>query len=129
MAATKTILVLDDDPSLRQMLQALLERDGYSVIAAGDVGSALAQCSVQLPDIMIVDLMLPVQDGEVFVHEFRRRFRHAQVPMIVLSASSARNEIARRLAVDASLPKPFFAEDLTELVHKLTKRGRSARAI
>jgi CheY-like chemotaxis protein len=129
VTATKTILVLDDDPSLRQMLKALLERDGYSVITTCDVGSALAQCSVQLPDLLIVDLMLPVQDGEVFVHEFRRRFRHAKVPMIVLSASSARNEIARRLAVDASLPKPFFAEDLTELVHKLTRPERSVRAI
>jgi DNA-binding response OmpR family regulator len=116
-----TILVLDDDPSLRHMLQVLLEQDGHAVIAAGDVQSALAQCKVQLPDLMVVDLMLPVEDGEMFLREFRRRWRHEDVPVILLSASSARNEIARRLGVEATLPKPFFAEDLRELVARLVK--------
>lgn len=90
------------------------------VIAAGDVPSALAQCAVQLPDLMVVDLMLPIEDGEMFLREFRRRFRLSQVPVILLSASTARNEIARRLNVEATLAKPFFAEDLRELVTRLT---------
>jgi DNA-binding response OmpR family regulator len=121
VTAKNTILVLDDDPSLRHMLQVLLEQDGHAVIAAGDVQSALAQCKVQLPDLMVVDLMLPVEDGEMFLREFRRRWRHEDVPVILLSASSARNEIARRLGVEATLPKPFFAEDLRELVARLVK--------
>lgn len=121
MTASKTILVLDDDPSLRHMLQVMLEQDGYAVIAAGDVQSALAQCMVQIPDLMIVDLMLPIEDGEMFLREFRRRWRHEEVPVILLSASSARNEIARRLAVEATLPKPFFAEDLRDLVTRLAE--------
>ncbi len=116
MASKKTILVLDDDPSVRHMLQVLLEQQGHVAITASDVRSALAQCQVQLPDLMIVDLMLPIEDGEMFVREFRRRWRHADVPLIVLSASSARNEIARRLGAQATLAKPFFAEDLRELV-------------
>ena len=129
MTATKTILVLDDDPSLRHMLRVVLEQDGFSVVAAGDVQSALAQCDVQLPDLMIVDLMLPVEDGEMFLREFRRRWRHEDVPAIVLSASSARSEIARRLGVEASLPKPFFAEDLRELVSQLIEGHESAAAV
>jgi len=112
VSTKKTILVLDDDPSVRHMLQVLFEQDGYDVIAAGDVRSALAQCKVELPDLMVVDLMLPIEDGEMFLREFRRRWRHAEVPVVLLSASTARNEIARRLSVEASLPKPFFAEDL-----------------
>ena len=116
MTAKKTILVLDDDPSVRHMLQVLLEQAGHAVIAAGDVRSALAQCKVQLPDLMVVDLMLPIEDGEMFLREFRRRWRHSEVPVILLSASTARNEIARRLNVEASLPKPFLAEDLRDLV-------------
>lgn len=119
MDAKKTILVLDDDPSLRHMLRVLLEQEGYDVVVAGDVQSALTQCQVQLPDLMVVDLMLPIEDGEMFLREFRRRWRHEEVPIIVLSASSARNEIARRLAVEATLAKPFFAEDLRELVSSL----------
>jgi DNA-binding response OmpR family regulator len=119
VTADTTILVLDDDPSVRHMLQVLLQQDGHTVVAAGDVPSALAQCAVQLPDLMIVDLMLPVEDGEMFLREFRRRWRHCEVPVILLSASTARNEIARRLSVEATLPKPFFAEDVRELVAKL----------
>ena len=119
MAKNKTVLVLDDDPSLRHMLQVLLEQDGYAVVAVADVRSALAQCAVELPDLMVVDLMLPVEDGEMFLREFRRRWRNEEVPVIVLSASSARGEIARRLGVEATLPKPFFAEDLRELIGTL----------
>jgi len=121
VAAKKTILVLDDDPSVRRMLQVLLEREGHMVITVADVRSALAQCAVQLPDLMIVDLMLPIEDGEMFLREFRRRWRQSGVPVILLSASTARNDIARRLAIEASLSKPFFAEDLRELVTSLTQ--------
>ena len=101
------------------MLKVLLEQDGHTVVAVGDAQSALTQCDVQLPDLMLVDLMLPIEDGEMFLREFRRRWRHEEVPVIVLSASSARNDIARRLAVEATLAKPFFAEDLRELVASL----------
>ena len=128
MNAKKTILVLDDDPSVRHMLQVLFEQDGYDVIAAGDGRSALAQCKVDLPDLMVVDLMLPIEDGEMFLREFRRRWRHAEVPVVLLSASTARNEIARRLSVEATLPKPFFAEDLRELVRKLTRDQETVAA-
>jgi DNA-binding response OmpR family regulator len=121
VAAPKMILVLDDDPSVRRMLQVLLEQDGHTVVVAADVRSALAQCAVQLPDLMVVDLMLPIEDGEMFLREFRRRWRHGKVPVILLSASTARNDIARRLAVEATLAKPFFAEDLRELVTSLTR--------
>lgn len=110
------------------MLQVLLQQDGHDVIAAGDVKSALAQCQVQMPDLMIVDLMLPVEDGEMFLREFRRRWRQQSVPVILLSASSARSEIARRLGVEATLPKPFFAEDLRELVAGLVENRETVAA-
>jgi CheY-like chemotaxis protein len=128
VSAKSTILVLDDDPSLRHMLRVLLEQEGYAVVAAGDVPSAIAQCAVQLPDLMVVDLMLPIEDGEMFLREFRRRWRNEDVPVILLSASSARNDIARRLGVEATLSKPFFAEDLRELVARLVD-GRSSVAV
>ncbi len=119
MPAKKTILVLDDDPSVRHMLEVLLTQDGHVVVAAADVRSALAQCEVRLPDLMIVDLMLPVEDGEMFLREFGRRWREADVPVLVLSASSARAEIAQRLGAEATLSKPFLAEDLRETVAAL----------
>ena len=128
VAAKTSILVLDDDPSLRRMLKVLLEQDGHEVIVVGDVQSALAQCRVEVPGLMIVDLMLPVEDGEMFIREFRRHWRQQEVPVILLSASSARNEIGRRLAVEATLAKPFFAEDLRELVDRVTSSRSSIAA-
>lgn len=128
MTAKKTILVLDDDPSVRHMLEVLLGQDGHSVVTASDVRSALAQCQVQLPDLMVVDLMLPIEDGEMFLREFRRRFRQSDVPVILLSASTARSDIARRLNVEATLGKPFFADDLRELVTSLTRNQKAVAA-
>jgi len=128
VSAKATILVLDDDPSVRHLLQVMLEKEGYDVVAAADAASALAQCSVQLPDLMVVDLMLPIEDGEMFLREFRRRWRQAEVPVVLLSASSARNAIARDLRVAATLGKPFFAEDLLELVVTHTSGETSVAA-
>lgn len=116
MSAKKTILVLDDDPSVRHMVEVILRKEGFSVIAVADARSALSQCEVQLPDLMIVDLMLPLEDGESFIREFRLRWRRSGVPVVLLSASAARSEIAARLEVAATLPKPFFAEDLREVL-------------
>jgi len=128
VTAKKTILVLDDDPSVRHMLQVLLEQDGHTIIAAADVRSALAQCKVRLPDLMVVDLMLPIEDGEMFLREFHRRWRHSEVPVILLSASTARNDIARRLKVEATLAKPFFAQDLRDLVATLVRQSEAVAA-
>lgn len=110
------------------MLRVLLEQEGLTVVAAADARSALAQCAVQLPDLMIVDLMLPIEDGEMFLREFRRRWRRVEVPVIVLSASTARNDIARRLGAQATLAKPFFAEDLRELVELHVRAGEKVAA-
>jgi DNA-binding response OmpR family regulator len=62
----------------------------------------------------------------MFLHEFRRRWRQVDVPVILLSASTARNQIARDLKVAATLGKPFFAEDLLELVVTHTTKGEPA---
>jgi DNA-binding response OmpR family regulator len=120
--ATLSILVLDDDPTLRHMLQVILQQDGHEVVTSADVQSALAQCAVELPELMIVDLMLPVQDGEMFLREFRRRFRNAEIPVILLSASSARHDIGRRLGVEGTLAKPFIAQDLRDAVADVVRK-------
>ena len=128
MTAKLSILVLDDDPTLRHLVRVMLEQDGHDVVTSADVQSALAQCAVQLPELMIVDLMLPVEDGEIFLFEFRRRFRNARVPVVLLSASSARSDIAKRLGVEATLAKPFVARDLRDLVSDLAANRDSVAA-
>jgi DNA-binding response OmpR family regulator len=126
--ATLSILVLDDDPTLRHMLQVILQQDGHQVVASADVQSALAQCAVELPELMIVDLMLPIQDGEMFLREFRRRFRNVDIPVILLSASSARHDIGKRLGVEGTLAKPFIAQDLRDVVDDVVRKRGSVAA-
>ena len=128
MTAKLSILVLDDDPTLRHLVRVILEQDGHDVVTSADVQSALAQCAVQLPELLIVDLMLPVEDGEIFLLEFRRRFRNVRVPVVLLSASSARSDIAKRLGVEATLAKPFVARDLRDLVSDLAANRDSVAA-
>ena len=74
-----------------------------------------------------LSVCMATYNGEMYLREFRRRFRQSNVPVILLSASTARGDIARRLQVEATLGKPFFADDLRELVSSLT-RDREAVA-
>ncbi len=116
MSTPPPILVLDDDPHIRNLLCALLTESGFEVISAADTRSALAQCEVQMPQLMIVDLMLPTEDGESFLDQFRLRWRQTDVPVIVLSASAKRDTVSQRLNARAALGKPFAADHLCALV-------------
>ena len=69
-----------------------------------------------MPQLMIVDLMLPTEDGESFLDQFRLRWRQTDVPVIVLSASAKRDTVSQRLNARAALGKPFAADHLCALV-------------
>ena len=116
MDEPKPILVLDDDPDLRTMVRRILEKDGFRVVTAEDGPSALALCDTALPGGIVADLMLPVMDGEAFLQELRRRHPDHQVPVILVTASAIRREVAARAKVNASVEKPFDPEDLREVV-------------
>ncbi len=116
MSGQPPILVLDDDPHIRNLICALLKDNGFHVVSAADTPSALAQCETQMPQLMIVDLMLPCEDGESFLDQFRLRWRKADVPVIVLSASAKRETVSKRLKARATLGKPFAADALCDLV-------------
>ena len=82
------ILVVDDDRDARDAIADVLEMDGYSVRTAADGLEALASCQRDgLPDLIVLDLMMPGMNGWQFVEEARRRRGLAQVPVLVASAS------------------------------------------
>jgi DNA-binding response OmpR family regulator len=117
-AQSKTILILDDDEDLRGLLRRVLERDGWEVVLAADAPAALELCERQRPALMIVDLMLPHMDGEEFLEEYRSRFEGSPPAVVLLSASEVREEVARRLELDVSLPKPFEIDEIREIVRQ-----------
>ena len=108
------ILVVDDDPSIRQLVTDVLTVEGYEVEAAGDGYAALAAIDARRPDCVVLDVMMPGIDG----HEVLKRIRAAEngpdLPVVMLTAAAddAQQWQAWTEGVDYFLAKPFDAEEL-----------------
>ncbi len=92
------ILVVDDDADARQRLRTVLERDGWTVCEAGDGQAALAEVARALPQLILLDLTMPVMDGFAFLHELRLRPGCADIPVVVLTARDLDASERRKLA-------------------------------
>ncbi len=91
------ILVVDDDPDARHRLRTVLERDGWTVSEAGNGQEALAQVAKTPPQLILLDLTMPMMDGFAFLHELRRRPGCENIPVVVLTARDLDAEDRRRL--------------------------------
>jgi two-component system response regulator MprA len=123
--AVESVLVVDDDPELRAALTRALELDGYDVRAVGNGKSALDEVSTQPPDVMVLDVMMPVVGGL----EVCRRLRSSgdRTPILVLTA---RDEVGDRVAgldagADDYLVKPFALEELRARLRALLRRTKA----
>jgi CheY-like chemotaxis protein len=122
MAQAARILVVEDDPGLRDVLAEVLSERGYEVTCAPDGRAALDVLGVARPppSVILLDLAMPVMDGWTFRAEQQRDPRLASIPTIVLSASlGADSREAEELAADAMLSKPFDLDRLVEAVERV----------
>lgn len=119
---SSTILVVEDDPSVRDVLHLVLDSEGYGVILAADGLEALARLDAGLPDLILLDLMLPRLDGASFLAELERRGLWPGIPVVILSAATGADRWASRVRADGYVAKPF---DLTALLDEV---GRFAAA-
>jgi CheY-like chemotaxis protein len=85
-SAARRVLVVDDDPDLRQRLRDLLDKEGLEVDEAGDGRAALTRLDEQWPGLILLDLLMPGMDGFTFLGELRRRGEGRSVPVVVLTA-------------------------------------------
>ena len=110
-ARTVTVLVVEDDPSIRQMLATALKADGHEVHEAGTVAQAEVLASNRRIDVFLVDLGLPDRDGMAFIQQLRK-WTHR--PIIVLSARSQEEDKVEALdcGADDYLTKPFGVAEL-----------------
>ena len=116
-----TILVVDDDPSIRFLLREILERESYTILEAGNGQLALdAIGSGALPDIVMTDLMMPVMSGAELIVRLRSEARTATIPIVVVSSNP---EAIKNLAVDAIVTKPFGAANLADRVRAVASRA------
>ena len=120
---TTTILVVEDSPDLVALLTRVLGEQGYTVCSASDGNTGLRMAMSQRPDLLILDVGLPVKNGFEVVQELRRR--RANVPTLMLTA---RGEVSDRITgleagADDYLVKPFDSDELVARVRALLRRS------
>ena len=123
----KTILVVDDKQSLRQLVKEYLEQEGYRVIEAADGREALFVARREKPDLIVLDIMMPEMDGYEFI---RYHNREADTPVIVLTARLEENDriLGLELGADDYITKPFSMRELAARVRAVLRRANKAPA-
>jgi DNA-binding response OmpR family regulator len=119
--AKPRILVVEDDPDLRRILKLQLEDRGYEVSEAEDGAEGFRSIKTELPDCVILDLMMPVMDGFGFLKRVRSIMNTTEVPIIILTASEDERNRVRgfQYQADVYMSKPYDLEKLTLEVDQL----------
>lgn len=122
-AATSTVLVVDDTAEVRAFFRRILERDGYRVVDAATGESGLTAVTSHVPDLVVLDLMLPGLDGVGVARAIRAHEdpRIRAVPMLACSASLDRERLTAALSAgcDAFEPKPINVQRFLDAIRAL----------
>ena len=110
------VLVVDDDPDIRATVAEMLEIEGYSVEEAANGADALVAVERRRPDLILLDMRMPVLDGWGFAAEMNRR--ELTIPIVVMTAARDAARWAAEIAASASLSKPFGFDDLIAAVEE-----------
>ena len=121
----QTILIVDDEAKLRQMIRVYLEQENYRVVEAGNGRDALFVARDTKPDLIILDLMMPEMNGYDFMRAFSKE---AEVPVIMLTARVEDQDkiLGLELGADDYVTKPFNVRELTARVRAVLRRGQRA---
>ena len=118
-AGERLVLVIDDDPDILQTLGLCLSSEGYRVLMAANGKEALDILEREQPNVILLDLMMPVMDGWQFVAELDHRGQR-DVPLLILSADRSVQGHAQQLRASGHLAKPFDLDELLGKVQQLT---------
>lgn len=118
---SRSVLVVDDEPEIIEVASAYLQRDGFTVRTAGTGRRAIDAATTQMPDLIVLDLMLPDMSGEDVCAILRLR---SSVPILMLTAKAAEADRLRGLALGADdyLVKPFSPRELVARVRAILRR-------
>jgi DNA-binding response OmpR family regulator len=119
-----TILVVDDEPNLVELLSAYLTREGFQALTAGDGVAALDLARAQRPDLIVLDVMLPGLDG-IEVCRRLRQFSDAYVLMLTARAEEIDKLVGLAVGADDYMTKPFSPRELVARVKALLRRPRN----
>lgn len=121
----KKILVVDDEPSILETIKFHLELSDYNVLSAGDGMEALKIARMEIPDLILLDLMLPRMDGYKVCKMLKMDKRYKSIPVIMLTAKAGSVDEVEgyQSGADAYMKKPFDLEALSTLVENMLKRN------
>ncbi len=117
----KKILIVDDDENICELLRLYLEKDGFSTIVANDGGQALSAVQINNPDLILLDIMLPVLDGWQVCREIRK---NSNVPIIMLTAKGETFDkvLGLELGADDYVTKPFESKEVVARIKAVLRR-------
>ena len=118
--ANKTVLIVEDEPSVVDLLKFLLEKDGYTIAVAFDGEEALKQVTAASPDLILLDIMLPKIDGYTVQKQLQADEKTANIPTIVLTAKGGMQDMFQfEKNIVAFIEKPFDPKILREKVKEV----------
>ena len=121
----KRILIVDDDPELRELLRGYLGGNGYDVDAAEDGAAMRSRIAAAAPDLVILDLMLPGEDGLALCRELRAASATSSLPILMLTARGEDTDriVGLEMGADDYLPKPFNPRELLARIRSILRRA------
>ncbi|MBI3068151.1 MAG: response regulator [Betaproteobacteria bacterium] len=124
MAPQDHVLVVDDDAEIRNLLREYLEKNGYRVTTAADGKGLWAAINSTRPDLVVLDLMLPGDDGLTLCRDLRAR---SNVPIVMLTARGEETDriVGLEMGADDYVPKPFNPRELLARIKRVLRRTRS----
>ena len=119
----KRALVVEDDNNIAELLRLYLEKDGFAVSRAADGGEGLELYRSEKPDVILLDIMLPVMDGWGVLREIRRRDAHVPVIMLTAKGDTPDKVSGLELGADDYVTKPFEVKELLARIHAVMRRS------
>ena len=120
----RKILIVDDEPNIVISLEFLMKREGFEVVVAADGDAALQAMAEHVPDLVLLDILMPGKDGFEVCQQIRSNPAWQGVKIVMVTARDRDTDRAKALALgaDAYLTKPFPTKELTQVVRQLLDR-------
>jgi DNA-binding response OmpR family regulator len=126
--ASKKILVVDDEQQLALAVKIRLQSKGFQVVLAHDGRQAIEAIQRENPDLVILDVLMPVMDGYSCLREINSKFGRGKLPIIVLTARDRMKDLFDLEGIEDYVIKPFDHEDLLTRIDRTFKRRSEHRA-
>ncbi len=122
MSNGKKILLVDDEQQLALAVKIRLQSKGYQVVTASDGRQALELIATEKPDLVILDVVMPVMDGYFCLREMNQRFGRGKFPVVILTARDRMKELFDLEGIEDYVVKPFDHDDLLVRIDRVFKR-------